>query len=81
MKRSFRCKVELDVVVVFDVDTPDSLVDPQGDWADEKSATMAITKAIAVRQNVQVFGPNIDPAVVIVDNIGMNINEGVEVMA
>ena len=76
MKRRIHATVTLEYWVDLDIDDEEQVcADPDGEMSDADAAELAISSALgAQKHEVQVFGPNIEPAVVFRERVDVRID-------
>lgn len=76
MRRRVHAIVRLEYWVDLDVDDEEQeCADPDGEMSDGEAVEMAIASALgAQKHEVQVFGPNVEPAVVFREHVFVEID-------
>lgn len=74
MKRRIEFRAEITGFVDLEIEeSGQPTADPDGEMTDGEATETAITTAIGQKKEVFVFGPNIEPAIVFIDEIDINI--------
>jgi hypothetical protein len=76
MKRRIHAIVTSEYWIELDIDSEEqTCADPDGDMSDGEAAALAISSALgAQKHEVQVFGPNVEPAVVFREHVNIRID-------